>query len=82
MATTAQTPKTDTAAPVEDAFLDEGDVLLEIEHAADELRKSGEDAQITDLGASSAGINLNLDEESRSQLLAEFGRALVSLGFK
>ncbi|MEO9322240.1 hypothetical protein ABFT23_02035 [Nocardioides sp. C4-1] len=57
-------------------------LLSPIERAALQLREEGEGAQITDLGSSSAGINLNLNDDERDRLIAQFTSALQSLGFK
>lgn len=52
-------------------------ILSPVEMAANVLRSDlGERAAIVDLGASSAGINLNLTDEKRSALLEDFGSAL------
>lgn len=57
-------------------------ILTPTEKIAVMLRNSGERAQIADLGASSAGINLNLTDSGRMELLAELEPAIKALGFK
>jgi hypothetical protein len=53
-----------------------------VELAAIAMRESGYKGYVADLGASSAGINLNLTDEARQKLLDELVPALKSLGFK
>jgi hypothetical protein len=58
-------------------------ILSSVEKVAQYLRDDvGEDAQIADLGSSSAGINLNLSDDDRRDLLEELVPAIKSLGFK
>lgn len=57
-------------------------ILTPVEKVTVILRSAGERANIVDLGASSAGINLCLTDTAREQLLIELEPAVLELGFK